>query len=238
MAGPIVLHDEMISFFQDTSAKKVNIENLDRGIMMFVLGLFKKVLIADVFGEMVTWGFGHIDIATSMDLILVMLAYTFQIYFDFSGYSDMASGIALMFNFRLPINFNSPYKAYSIADFWKRWHMTLTRFLHTYIYLPLGGNRKGKIRTYINTLIVFGVSSIWHGANYTFILWGFFHGIAQCMNRFFKGQYDAWNPVIQCGITFIFLNFTWLLFRADSVRQWKGLCKKLFLFQICKLIRN
>lgn len=136
-------------------------------------------------------GIWHIDIATSMDLILVMLAYTFQIYFDFSGYSDMASGIALMFNFRLPINFNSPYKAYSNADFWKRWHMTLTRFLRTYIYFPLGGNRKRKIRAYINTLIVFGVSSIWHGANYTFILWGFFHGIAQCMNRFFKRQYDA-----------------------------------------------
>lgn len=227
VAGPIVLHDELIPFFQDTTAKRVNFENLDHGIMMFILGLFKKVLIADVFGKMVTWGFGHTDIATSMDLILVMLAYTFQIYFDFSGYSDMASGIAMMFNFRLPINFNSPYKAYSIADFWKRWHMTLTRFLRTYVYFPLGGNRKGKVRTYINTLIVFGVSGIWHGANYTFILWGFFHGIAQCMNRIFKKQYDAWNPVIQWGMTFIFLNFTWLLFRADSVSQWKGLCKKI-----------
>ena len=124
VAGPIVLHDELIPFFRDNSKKRINYDNLVQGIIMFTLGLFKKVMVADVLGRMVSWGFDNTDIATSMDLILVMLAYTFQIYFDFSGYSDMAAGVAWMFNFRLPMNFNSPYKAYSIIGFWKRWHMT------------------------------------------------------------------------------------------------------------------
>lgn len=227
MAGPIVLHDELIPLFRDKSKKKINYDKLVYGIIMFTLGLFKKVMIADVLGRMVTWGFDNVDIATAMDFMLVMLAYTFQIYFDFSGYSDMATGITKMFNFDLPINFNSPYKAYSIIDFWKRWHMTLTRFLRTYVYFPLGGSRKGTIRTCLNTIIVFLVSGIWHGANYTFILWGLLHGMAQCMNRFFKTQYERWHPVVQWGITFIFLNFTWLLFRAESLQQWKVLCKKI-----------
>lgn len=227
VAGPIVLHNELIPFFRDSSLKKVKFENLNRGITMFTLGLLKKVMIADILGRMVAWGFDNLDIVTSMDLILVMLAYTFQIYFDFSGYSDMASGIAWMFNFKLPVNFDSPYKAYSINDFWRRWHMTLTRFLRTYIYFPLGGSRRGKVRTYLNTMLVFLISGIWHGADYTFILWGIFHGAAQCANRFFRKQYETWHPVLQWGITFLFLNFTWLLFRADSLGQWKDMCKRI-----------
>lgn len=227
VAGPIVLHDELIPSFRDRSKKKLNFDNLTHGIIMFTLGLFKKVMIADVLGRIVVWGFGNVEAATSMDLILVMLSYTFQIYFDFSGYSDMATGIAWMFNFKLPMNFNSPYKAYSIIDFWKRWHMTLTRFLRAYIYFPLGGNKKGTVRTYVNTMIVFLASGIWHGANYTFILWGILHGVAQCITRFLKKQYDQWNSVVQWGITFIFINFTWLLFRSDSLHQWKELCKKI-----------
>lgn len=227
MAGPVVLHDELIPFFRDGSKKTVDADNLARGVTMFTLGLFKKVMIADVLGRMVAWGFGNIEVATSMDLILAMLAYTFQIYFDFSGYSDMATGIAWMFNFRLPMNFNSPYQACSMIDFWKRWHMTLTRFLRTYVYFPLGGNKKGAARMYFNTMAVFLVSGIWHGANYTFILWGLLHGLAQCINRRFKEQYERWNPVVQWGVTFLFLNVTWLLFRAESLHQWKSLCAKI-----------
>lgn len=227
VAGPVVLHDELIPFFRDGSKKTVDADNLARGVTMFTLGLFKKVMIADVLGRMVAWGFGNIEVATSMDLILAMLAYTFQIYFDFSGYSDMATGIAWMFNFRLPMNFNSPYQACSMIDFWKRWHMTLTRFLRTYVYFPLGGNKKGAARMYFNTMAVFLVSGIWHGANYTFILWGLLHGLAQCINRRFKEQYERWNPVVQWGVTFLFLNVTWLLFRAESLHQWKSLCAKI-----------
>lgn len=227
VAGPIVLHNELIPLFRDQSRKKVNYENLSIGITMFTYGLFKKIMIADVLGSIVTWGFNHIDVSTSMDFILVMLAYTFQIYFDFSGYSDMATGIARMLNFTLPINFDSPYKAYSVIEFWKKWHITLTRFLRTYIYFPMGGSKKGTVRTYINIMVVFIVSGIWHGANYTFILWGLIHGIAQCINRAAKKQYSKWNPIIQWGITFLFLNVSWLLFRADSICQWKQLCKKI-----------
>ena len=126
--------------------------------------MFKKVLIADTLGRAVTWGWNNVDNMTSMEIIIVMLSYTFQIYFDFSGYSDMAVGIGKMFNIELPINFDSPYKSYSILEFWKRWHMTLTRFLRNYIYISLGGSKKGAIRTYINIMVVFLLSGLWHGA--------------------------------------------------------------------------
>ena len=167
VAGPIVLHSELIPQFRDENRWKPDYDNLSRGVMMFARGLAKKVLIADTFGNAVNWGFNQAaaipvgeGALTSPEILIVMLSYTFQIYFDFSGYSDMATGLAAMFNFKIPQNFNSPYKALSIADFWKRWHMTLTRFLTTYIYIPLGGNRKGKVRTYVNTMIVFLVSGI------------------------------------------------------------------------------
>jgi D-alanyl-lipoteichoic acid acyltransferase DltB (MBOAT superfamily) len=250
VAGPIVLHSELISQFNDKVKWKVDFDNLTRGIILFTRGLAKKVLIADVFGKAVDWGFERAAIATSgqealafYEIIIVMLSYTFQIYFDFSGYSDMATGLGSMFNFVIPMNFNSPYKALSVADFWKRWHMTLTRFLTKYVYIPLGGNRKGKVRTYINIMIVFLVSGIWHGANWTFILWGIIHGLGQCFNRVTGGVYKAMTskidscrlgrfimmPVkaIQWAVTFVFINVTWLLFRADSVTQWLQILDRL-----------
>ena len=143
------------------------------GIKIFSFGLFKKMVLADTLANAVAWGYQYFDVTTSMDWLLIMLFYTFEIYFDFSGYSDMAVGASLMLNITLPINFDSPYKALSIRDFWKRWHISLTNFLTKYIYIPLGGSKKGKIRTYINTVIVFLISGLWHGANTTFILWGF-----------------------------------------------------------------
>lgn len=159
-----------------------------------------------------------------------MLAYTIQIYFDFSGYCDMATGIALMFNIKLPMNFNSPYKATTIVEFWKRWHISLTRFFTTYIYIPLGGNRKGNIRTYINIFIVFLISGIWHGANYTFILWGILHGIANIITRFFKEKIEKLNPVFNWICTFGFVNLTWVIFRANSINDAILFFKKLFSF--------
>ena len=250
VAGPIVLHSELISQFRDKSKWKVDYDNLTRGIMLFTKGLAKKVLIADVFGKAVDWGFAQAAVASSgesalafYEVIIVMLSYTFQIYFDFSGYSDMATGLGAMFNFVIPINFNSPYKALSVADFWKRWHMTLTRFLTRYVYIPLGGNRKGTVRTYINVMIVFLISGIWHGANWTFILWGIIHGLGQCFNRMTSGIYNgitakvkeskAGKPVmmlikaVQWAVTFAFINVAWLLFRADSVTQWIQILKRL-----------
>ncbi len=149
----------------------------------------------------------------------MMLSYTFQIYFDFSGYCDMAIGLGKMFNINLPINFNSPYKSCSIIEFWQRWHMTLTRFLRNYVYFPLGGSRRGKWRTYINIMIVFIISGIWHGANWTFIIWGIMHGLAQVLNRLFMRSWEKCNLVFQWICTFCFVNIMWLIFRADNVNQ-------------------
>jgi D-alanyl-lipoteichoic acid acyltransferase DltB (MBOAT superfamily) len=249
VAGPIVLHSELIPQFRDDKKLRIDFDNLSKGIMLFSRGLAKKVLIADTFGTAVDWGFSHANVFSGeealafYEIIIVMLSYTFQIYFDFSGYSDMATGLGSMFNFKIPMNFNSPYKALSVADFWKRWHMTLTRFLTQYIYIPLGGNRKGKVRTYLNIMVVFWVSGIWHGANWTFILWGMIHGLGQCFNKVtgginkrimeiagrsrLKGLFTGIIKIVQWAVTFAFVNVAWLLFRADSVSQWFNIVKRL-----------
>ena len=172
IAGPIVLHGEVIPQFRNRKNRRIIPENFSKGMYIFALGLFKKVIIADTFGKAVTYGYGTIETLSSLEALIVSLSYTFQLYFDFSGYCDMAIGIGNMFNIELPQNFNSPYKSVSITDFWSRWHMSLTRFLRTYIYIPLGGNRKGKVRTYINIMLVYLVSGLWHGANWTYLLWG------------------------------------------------------------------
>jgi len=219
IAGPIVLHKEMIPQFRDVKKRKIDYRNLSKGLYVFSLGLFKKILIADTFGKAVSYGFGITGGLSSLEAFLVSLAYTFQLYFDFSGYCDMAIGIGNMFNIELPQNFNSPYQALSIVDFWSRWHMSLTRFLREYIYFPLGGSRKGKIRTYINIMIVFLVSGIWHGANWTFIIWGAIHGVLNCLNRIFKNFWNNMHVVIRWAATFMTVNLLWVLFRADSLGQ-------------------
>lgn len=227
IAGPIVLHKEMIPQFNNPEKRKLSQENLSKGIYFFAIGLLKKVIIADTFGKSVAWGFSAIDQMSSLEALLVSLAYTFQIYFDFSGYCDMAVGIGKMFNIDMPINFNSPYKATSIIEFWKRWHMTLTRFLRTYIYFPLGGSKKGKVRTYVNIMIVFLVSGLWHGANWTFIVWGGIHGIAQCLNRMFSKTWEKIGSVTQWFLTFMFVNFAWVIFRVDTLKDGVLVLKKI-----------
>ena len=219
VAGPIVTHDELIPQFLDNKKKKINFDNLAKGIYAFSIGLAKKVIIADTFGIAVNYGYSNISNLDTTNAIIVMLAYTIQIYFDFSGYSDMAIGLGKMFNFDIPQNFNSPYKALTISDFWSRWHMTLTRFFTKYIYIPLGGNRKGNVRTYVNIMIVFIVSGFWHGANWTFIIWGILHGIFSVITRKFKSFFDKLHPALNYLITFSFVNFTWIIFRADSIRD-------------------
>lgn len=228
IAGPIVLHSEIIPQFEDKCNLHFNTDHFAKGMFAFSRGLAKKVIIADNFGKIVTFGFSHIHTLSSFEAILTIFAYTFQIYFDFSGYCDMASGIAYMFNIKLPLNFNSPYKAKNISEFWKRWHMTLTRFLTNYIYIPLGGNRCGILRTYLNILIVFIVSGIWHGAGYTFILWGTMHGIAMILCRVFQKYTDRIPSVIMWAITFVFINLTWVYFRADSVESANILISRIF----------
>lgn len=217
IAGPIVLHNEVIPKFKDIANRHIIPQNFAKGMYIFAIGLFKKIIIADTFGKAVTFGFGTIETLSSMEAIIVSLSYTFQLYFDFSGYCDMAIGIGYMFNIELPQNFNSPYKSKSITEFWERWHLSLTRFLRTYIYIPLGGNRKGKVRTYLNIMIVYLISGIWHGANWTFVLWGILHGFLSCLNRFFKTTWMKLGEITQWTITFMLINVLWILFRADNV---------------------
>ena len=229
VAGPIVLPQELIPQMREAVRKKWDAEYVSRGIMMFTLGLSKKVLLADRFGVAVDFIFPRASDTTSLNLMAGLLAYTFQIYFDFSGYSDMAVGLGQLFHFDLPINFNSPYQALSPADFWKRWHITLTRFLRTYIYFPLGGNRRGKLRTYLNTMVVFFVSGLWHGANNTFVLWGLLHGLGICLYRMIRKPYDLLPKWIRWGITFLYNCLLWIPFRAGSVEEAKVYVHRLFL---------
>lgn len=228
--GPILLQEEFIPQLHEGERHRPDSKNLAEGLMLLAAGLFKKVILAEFFAGPAGWGFAWIGALSSMDAFLVMLAYTFQLYLDFSGYCDMAVGISRMFNLSLPQNFDSPYKAMSPVDFWKRWHMTLTRFLRKYLYFPLGGSRRGKMRTYGNILIVFLVSGLWHGANWTFVVWGLLHGLAQAFTRAFHKQWERLHPAFQWLATFLFVNLTWVVFRADSLGQ-----AKQFFGQLCRL---
>ena len=228
VAGPIVLHQEMIPQFCDRARKRLDHDMLANGVRLFAIGLFKKVMIADVLGRGADWGFSNPSILTGVDVAIVSLLYTLQIYFDFSGYCDMACGIANMFHMELPQNFNSPYKSKSILEFWQRWHMSLSRFLRKYIYIPLGGSRRGKARTMVNVIIVFLISGIWHGAAWTFILWGVLHGIANVLCRLFGNTWEKITGWIRWFLTFLFVNLTWILFRANNMEDAGLLFSKLF----------
>lgn len=232
IAGPIVLHNETVPQFADYTNRKWNWDNFAIGIMAFIRGMGKKVLIADTLGNAVNWGYSDIGSLNTTTAICVVLSYTLQIYFDFSGYCDVAIGIGKMFNINIPINFNSPYKAFSVTDFWKRWHITLTRFLRTYIYFPLGGNRKGVIRTYGNLFTVFLVSGLWHGANYTFLVWGILHGVVMILERINseKRLFTEIHPALSWASTFAFINVSWIFFRADSVNDAMVMIKNILRF--------
>ena len=226
LMGPLMEPAEFISQINDETRRKPDAKNIAAGLRLFSAGLIKKTLFADTFALAVSRVYADIFTATSMDCILLMLFYTFEIYFDFSGYSDMAAGISAMLNIDLPMNFDSPYKALSVSDFWKRWHISLTGFLTKYIYIPLGGSRKGRVRTYINILTVFLISGLWHGANWTFILWGLIHGLLMCLDRAFgKIEERIFRPV-RWAVTFIMINILWLLFSAGSVELWYMILKK------------
>ncbi len=227
IAGPIVHHSEMIGQFASTENKFINYRNISRGIFIFVIGLFKKVVIADSLAIYVTDGFDLSSELSFFDSWVTSLAYTFELYYDFSGYTDMAIGIALLFNIKLPINFYSPYKALNIQDFWRRWHITLSRFLRDYIYIPLGGNRYGREIMYINLLLTFLIAGIWHGAGWTFIFWGLLHGMAIVIYKVWNIYGVRLHSIVAWVITFVFINFSWVFFRAknfeDAIKVLKGM---------------
>jgi D-alanyl-lipoteichoic acid acyltransferase DltB (MBOAT superfamily) len=216
IAGPIVHHSEMMPQFARDELKQPNSFNIGQGIFVFFIGLFKKVVIADTFATWATQGF---DVAEKLSLVeawVTSLSYTLQLYFDFSGYTDMAIGAALLFNIKIPINFNTPYKSLDIQEFWQRWHMTLSRFLRDYLYIPLGGNRKGELLAARNALITFTLGGLWHGAGWTFVFWGFMHGAGLVVVRFWRKLGISMPTAPAWAITFLFVNVGWVFFRAKE----------------------
>src|SRR3954451_8312050 len=222
IAGPLVHHAEMIPQFKRARTGRSAVLAA-RGLAMFAAGLFKKVVIADNLAQFVIPVFAHLDAGGGVSTPwawLSTLAYTLQIYFDFSGYSDMAVGLALLFGIRLPVNFRSPYKAVSIIEFWRRWHITLSRFLRDYLYIPLGGNRLGEQRRYVNLLLTMLLGGLWHGAAWNFVIWGGLHGVYLCINHLWRawrgegGQASAPAKALCWAATFFAVVIAWVFFRA------------------------
>lgn len=237
IAGPILHHKQMMPQFGHSFTYRINIDNINIGLMIFIIGLFKKVVMADQFSLYANPIFTSLSSGRIPGLIeawVGALAYTLQLYFDFSGYSDMAVGISKMFNINLPLNFDSPYKAKSIIEFWRRWHMTLSAFLREYLYIPLGGNRHGVTRRYVNLIATMLLGGLWHGANWTFVVWGGLHGMYLVVNHGWHAIQNRFGlPKMPGGdvlggiITFVVVVIAWVLFRSNSLkialRMFKGM---------------
>lgn len=229
VAGPIVHYQEMMPQFERRGGirRSVHWESIWNGLWVFIFGLFKKVVIADSLAGFVQTGYAHVDQLGIVGAWMLSLAYTFQLYFDFSGYADMAIGSGLCFGIRLPENFNSPYKALDIQDFWRRWHMTLSTWLKNYIYFPLGGSRCTLLRTCVNLFLTFFIGGIWHGAGWTFIIWGTLHGLAAVVHRLWLETGLHLHKILAWFITFNFINIAWIFFRADSAHDAYIVLKKM-----------
>ena len=226
IAGPVLHHAQMMPQFANPATYRFNANKVALGIAIFTFGLAKKLLIADRLGQYADMVFNGVHGGIMPGLYtswIGVLAYTLQIYFDFSGYTDMAIGLSLCLGVRLPINFNSPYKSTSIVDFWRRWHITLSNFLRDYLYVPLGGNRKGPARRYVNLFLTMLLGGLWHGAAWTFVIWGALHGVFLMINH-------VWNTKVRRGapagilshlfgwaITFLCVMIAWVVFRAESM---------------------
>jgi len=223
IAGPILHHRDMIPQFERAEAKRPDPHLILCGLIIFAIGLFKKTCLADSIQPLVGPVFGP-GSPTFDQAWIGALAYTFQLYFDFSGYSDMAIGMSLMFGIFLPLNFNSPYKAVSIVDFWRRWHMTLSQFLRDYLYIPLGGNRHGRVLRYVNLMITMLLGGLWHGAAWTFVAWGALHGVYLCINHAWSNfgpkappRFARLTDTAGVALTFLAVVIAWVFFRAQDV---------------------
>jgi len=224
IAGPIVHHREIFPQIGRPQALAVLPGNLMVGLTIFMIGLFKKVVLADHLGPVASGVFGAAAAGEPLHFFVAWqgaIAYTLQLYFDFSGYSDMAIGSARLFGIRLPLNFNSPYQANNVIDFWRRWHMTLSRFLRDYLYIPLGGNRKGKARRYLNLMLTMTIGGLWHGAAWSFALWGCLHGLYLVANYVWRAIFppiDAWwSRGIARLVTLLAVVIAWVPFRATTL---------------------
>ena len=241
IAGPIVHYREMLGQFSRPGVKRVQASHFAVGVTIFSIGLFKKVVLADGIAPSANAVF---NAAASPDISpaffeawIGALAYTFQLYFDFSGYSDMAIGLARIFGIRFPMNFNSPYKAINIIDFWRRWHITLSRFLRDHLYIPLGGNRKGRVRQRVNLLLTMLLGGLWHGAGWTFVIWGGLHGLYLIANHQWQAarrrlgieRTTAPGRAVARVFTFLCVVVAWVFFRAEGFSAATKLLKAMFL---------
>ena len=227
IAGPILHHREMMSQFKSRWNLVVRYRHILLGLFIFSIGLFKKVIVADTFAIWANAGFDDTGALDFFSAWACSLSYTFQLYFDFSGYCDMAVGASLLFNIWLPINFNSPYKALNIQDFWRRWHITLSRFLRDYLYIPLGGNRGSSMLVFVNLMATFVLGGLWHGASWMFVIWGALHGAALVLHRMWGKLGIVMPKALAWLLTFGFVNVTWVFFRAkngeEAMRILKGM---------------
>lgn len=221
IAGPILRHDELIPELRKLKHYVFSGKDFALGLTIFTFGLAKKIIIADTVSQWATPVFNNADSLTFIEAWVGALSYTFQLYFDFSGYSDMAVGLGYMFNTILPVNFNSPYKATSITEFWRRWHITLSNFLRDYLYIPLGGSRKGEIRRYTNLMITMLLGGLWHGAGWTFIIWGGLQGLLLSINHGWRKLEQKLNikipALLAWMMTFLMVIVGWVIFRAKTL---------------------
>lgn len=215
IAGPIVLHSELIPQFRDKEKRKFNVDNFTDGCVQFILGLGKKVLLADTLAMVVNNAYDNRYYFTTWSTIVFILTYAFELYFDFSGYCDIAMGIGKMFNYELPRNFDHPYSSCSMKEFWNRWHITLSRFFVTYVYIPLGGGKKGTAIKMRNIMIIFLLSGLWHGANWNYVMWGFLNGLGVIFNNI--NPHPIKNKKLGWLATFSYFLFTLLFFRSESM---------------------
>jgi len=232
MSGPIPYHDEFMN--QLDEYKGLNYRDFTLGLFRFVLGMSKKILLADVLSVYVNYALENVFALDFPSAWLTALAYSLELYFDFSGYCDMALVVSGMLGFTLPENFNAPYQAKSVKDFWRRWHITLTRFLTKYIYIPLGGSRKGNVRRVINILIVFAISGLWHGASWNYVIWGMLHGVALTVSGIIHKRFkENW---LSHGITMIFVVAAWAVFRIEDMYYLRAFLPKLISFKFTGFI--
>ena len=230
VAGPIVRFRQ-IEADLDRIDQADRAKNLDIGWSFFVIGLAKKVLIADTIAAVIDPALSRYTELSSLDAWLCVLGYTYQLYFDFSGYSDMAVGLGHLFGLRLPQNFNSPYKALDIADFWRRWHMSLSTFLRDYLYIPLGGNRCATPMVYRNIMITMLLGGLWHGANWTFIIWGCYHGVVLLLYRMTQRWWDPLPAPVRGALTFVMVVIGWVIFRSTDLAMAETLLRAMFSWQ-------
>jgi D-alanyl-lipoteichoic acid acyltransferase DltB (MBOAT superfamily) len=237
IAGPVLHHKQMMPQFVHAATFKLNFDNVNIGLTIFTIGLFKKVILADQFSLYANPVFDVVAAGGEPKLIeawIGPLAYALQLYFDFSGYSDMAVGLSRIFNVKLPLNFNSPYKATNVIEFWRRWHMTLSTFLRDYLYLPLGGNRKGNLRRYTNLMATMLLGGLWHGAGWNFLLWGGLHGAYLVVNHAWRrllgsevGSGRKISNAFSVFFTFCIVVIAWVPFRAitfeSTLQMWTGM---------------